>query len=85
MASLSPESRNTVKFQKYYFMNGNYCSGIYIFKFIVSKSQVDNQSTVTLVLEKLMTGIPDHMASSVNNISNFNKEIRSVGTDIRES
>ena len=49
---------------------------------IVSKYQVDSQSTIYLLIRKLMTGIPDLMLSFGNNISNFIKEIRSVETDI---
>ena len=45
------------------------------------KYQVDNQSTITPLLRNLMTGIPDLMAS-FENIANFNKDIRSVGTSL---
>ena len=43
---------------------------------------MDNLSTITLLLVNLTTGMPDIMASFGNNIANFNKYIRSIGTDI---
>ena len=64
-------------------MNGNDCSGIFLFKVIISKSQVYSRSTITLLLGKLTTGMPDLMASFGNNIDDFSNEIHSVGTALR--
>ena len=64
-------------------MYGNEWSGICLFKVIVSKSQVDSQSTIKLLLAKLTPGIPDLVELFGKNIGDFNKEIRSSGTDIR--
>ena len=75
MASLTPESRNMVNLQQSYFMNGNECSGICLFKVIIYKSQVCSRSTITLLLRNLTTGVPDLIASFENNISAFNKYI----------
>ena len=63
MASRTPESRNTVNLEQSDFMNGNECAVICIFNTIMSKSQVDSLSTITLLLGELTTGIPDLMAS----------------------
>ena len=82
MASLTPESRNTVKPQQLYYMNGDECSGICLFNVTVSKSQVDIWSTITLLLEKLKTRMPSLMVSFGNNITDFNKDIIFVGTSI---
>ena len=82
MASLTPESRNTVNLQQSYFMTDDECSVICLFKVITSKSQVDIISTITLLLGKLTTRMLDITASFGNNIANFNKDIRSVGTSI---
>ena len=38
---------------------------------------------ITLLIRKLMTGMPDLMASLGKNITDFNKDIRSIETDIR--
>ena len=65
-------------------MNGNECSRIFLFKDVVSKSQVYSQSTITLLPRKLTTGIADLMASFGNNIDDLNKEILSIGTDLNE-
>ena len=64
-------------------MNGNQSSGICLFKAIVSKYQVDSRSTITLLLRKLTTGMPDLMDQFGNNINYFNKDILSVGTTLR--
>ena len=61
-------------------MIGDECSGICLFKVIVSKSQADSQYTINLLLVKLMTRITYIMESFGNNIVNFNKEIRYIKT-----
>ena len=65
-------------------MNGNEYSGIFLFKDVISKYQLDSQFTVILLLEKLTDGIPDIMKSFGNNISDYNKDILSVETMIRK-
>ena len=52
MSSLTPEDRNTVNLQQSDFINGNECSGVCLFKFIVYKSQSDSPSTMTTLLRK---------------------------------
>ena len=47
------------------------------------KYQVYSLSKITLLIRKLMTGIPDLMASLGNNIANFKKDIHSVVTAFR--
>ena len=47
------------------------------------KSQADSQSTITLLLGNIKTGIPDSMVSFGNFVINFNKDTLSVGTDLR--
>ena len=63
-------------------MNGNEFSGIFLFKVIVSKSQVYSQYAITLLLGKLTTEMADIMASFGNNIYGFNKEIWYIGTEL---
>ena len=82
MASLTTQSTNTVNLQQSDFINGDECSGFFLFKIIVSKSQLDIRSTITLLLGKLMTGISYIMVSFGNNIANLNKDIRSIGNAI---
>ena len=82
MESLTSESRTTVNLQQSKFMSYNECSVICLFKFIVSNSQVDTQSTITLLLVKLTTGMTDIMALLGKNISGLNNETRTVGNDL---
>ena len=63
-------------------MNGNECPGTCLFKGIVSESQVNSRYMISLLIQKLTTGMTDLMLSLGNNITNFNKNICSVGTDI---
>ena len=48
----------------------------------MSKSQVGSWFEITLLLGKLMTEITDLMSSFGNNITDFNKEIWSIWTDL---
>ena len=64
-------------------MNGNECSETCLFKIIVYKSPFDSQFTITLLLGKLTIGMKYLRASFVNNITNFNKYICSIGTALR--
>ena len=63
IVSLTLESINTVSLQQLEFNNSNYCSVTFIFKVIVSKYHFDSQSTITLLIVKITTGISDIMAS----------------------
>ena len=65
-------------------MNHNKCSGICLFKVIISKFQVDSQSKIYLLIGKLTTGISDLMAPFGKKTANFNKEIRSIGNTLSE-
>ena len=80
MESLTPESRNMVNLRQSDFMNDNECSGICLFKVIMSKSQVGCKSTINLLRGKLTTGMIDKMATSGNSIAIFNKYVLSIVT-----
>ena len=59
-------------------MNGYEFSIISLFKAIVSKYQVDSKYTITLLLGKLTTGMPDLMASFEIKIDNFENRFTSL-------
>ena len=80
ITSLTPKARNTINLQQSDFINGNECSGIFLLKVIVYKTQVDSQYIINLLLTKLTTGMPDLMVSLEKNTAYLNKYIRSIGT-----
>lgn len=78
MASLTKEAQNTVNLKKTDFMIGEENSGILLLKVILAKSQVDTRSTVTLLMGKVTTGMPNIMAAHSNNITAFNAEVNEI-------
>jgi hypothetical protein len=63
MSSITKSAQNTVNLKKSDFMIGQENSGILLLKVILAKSQVDTRSTVTLLMGKVTTGMPNIMAA----------------------